>query len=236
MKAPPPLRCSTKRPGMSMHPVSGSGLPPPPRRKPAPRLFSQHKDPEDMAPSIVVHHERTSIVSPEQPSMVRHSAARIDSTTMTDPGPAATSKSHPGPSRTWSAPRTQLSFDKSAQVRPCSSQVVEPEESVLPPVLEELKDDVFMPSPSSQSSRAASTTATAPSTTDTVPSATDTLPNTDSGAEDRKGQKQAVATSDTSYSQEHRTAGAGPSNYPKRPNWPCTLTSSEEDEPPPRPR
>ena len=37
--------------------------------QPAPRLFSQHKDPEDMAPSIVVHHERTSVVGPEQPNM-----------------------------------------------------------------------------------------------------------------------------------------------------------------------
>ena len=121
----------------------------------------------------------------------------------------------------------QFLFDKSAQVRPCSSQVVEPEESVLSPVLEELRDDVFTPSPSSQPSRAGSTTATAPLTTDTVPSTTDTAPNTDSGAEDRRRQKRAVATSDTSYSQEHRTAGTGPSNYPKRPNRPHTLTSSE---------
>ena len=40
--------------------------------QPAPRLFSCHKDPEDMALSIVVHHERTSVVGPEQPSMVQH--------------------------------------------------------------------------------------------------------------------------------------------------------------------
>ena len=70
---------------------------------------------------------------------------------------------------------------------PCSRQVVEPEESVLPPVLEELKDDVFTLSPSPQPSRAASTTATAPSTTDTVPSTTETVPDTDSGAEGHRG-------------------------------------------------
>ena len=162
-----------------------------------------------MAPSIVVHHERTSIISPEQPSTARHPSARTDSTTMTDPDLAATANPHPGPSRTWAAPRMQLSFNKSAQIRPCSSQVVEPEESVLPPVLEELNDDVFTPSPSSQPSQAVSITATAPSSTDMVPSTTDTAPDTDSGTEDRKGQKRAVATSDTSYSQEHRTARHG---------------------------
>ena len=83
---------------------------------------------------------------------------------MTDPDPVAPAKSPPGPSRTWPAPRTQFSFDKNAQVHPCSSQVVEPKESVLPLVLEELRDDVFTPSPSSQPSRAVSTTAVAPLT------------------------------------------------------------------------
>ena len=155
---------------------------------------------------------------------------------MTGPDLAATAKLHPDPWRMWAAPRTQSSFDQSAQVRPCSSQVVEPEESVLPPVLEELKDDVFTPSPSPQPSQAASTTATALLTTDTVPSTTKTAPDTDSGAEGHRGQKRAVATSDTSYLQDYRTTGTGPSNYPKQPSRPCTLTSSEEDEPPPRPR
>ena len=189
-----------------------------------------------MTPSIVMHHERTSVVGPEQPGAIRHSAARVESTTTTDPDQVAPTKPALGPSRMWSAPRMQFSFNKSAQVHPYSSQVIELEESVLPPVLEELRDDVFTPSPSPQPSRAASTTATAPSTTDTVPSTTDTAPDTDSGAEDRRGQKRAVATSDTSYSQEHRIAGTGPSSYPKRPNRPHTLTSSEEDELLPRPR
>ena len=202
----------------------------------APRFFSKHRDLEDMAQSIVMHHKRTSVVSPEQPSTVQHSSARIDSTTMTGPDLVATAKLHPDPSRTWAASRTQSLFDQSAQVCPCSSQVVEPEESVLPPVLEELKDDVFTPSPSPQPSRAASTTATAPSTTDMVPLTTETAPDTDSGAEGQRGQKRAVATSDTSYSQDHRTTGKRPSNYPKQQNRPCTLSSSEEDEPPPRPR
>ena len=35
-----------------------------------------------------------------------------------------------------------------------------------------------------------------------------------SQTEDSKGQKRAAATSDT-YSQEHQTDNAGPSNYPK---------------------
>ena len=116
--------------------------------RPAPRIFSRHKDPEDMAPSIVVHHEHTSVAGPKQPSTTRHSAVRIDSTAMTDPDPGVPTTPTPGPSRAWPAPRMQFSFDKSAQVRPCSSQVIEPEESVLPPVLEELRDDVFTPSPS----------------------------------------------------------------------------------------
>ena len=170
---------------------------------PAPPLFSRHKDPEDMAPSIVLHHGCSSVVGPEQPGAIRHSTARVDSTTMTGPDPAAPAKPALGPSRMWSAPRMQFLFDKSAQVRPYSSQVIEPEESVLPLVLEEWKADVFTPSLSPRPSRAASTTATAPSTTDTVPSTTDTAPDTDSEAGDRRGQKRAVATSDTSYSQEH---------------------------------
>ena len=211
---------------MSMRPVSGRNLPPSP---------SHNRRPACSADTRI---RRTwlyplSCTMSAPVSLVPSSPARFS---ITDPDPVAPAKPHPGPSRTWPTRRKQFSFDKSAQVRPCSSQVIEPEESVLPPVLEELRDDVFTPSPSSQPSRAASTTATAPSTTDTVPSTTDTAPDTDSGAEDRRGQKRAVVTSDTSYSQEHRTAGTGPSNYPKRPNHPHTLTSSEEDEPPPRPR
>ena len=169
--------------------------------RPAPRLFSRHLDPEDMTPSIVVHHELTNAVSSEQPSTIPRPAARINSTTMTDPGPVAPAQPTLEPSRTRSAPRTQLSFDKSAQVCPCSSQVIEPEEIVLPPVLEELPDDIFTPLPSPQPGGATSTTATAPSsTTDTVPSMTDTAPDTDGGAEDCQRRKRTVNTSDTSYS------------------------------------
>ena len=169
-----------------------------------------------MAHSIVVHHERTSVVGPEQPGAIQHSAARMNSTTMTGPDPVAPTKLAFGPSRTWSATRTQFWVDKSAQVRPDSSQVIEPEESVLPPVLEELRDDVFTPSPSPRPSQAASTSATAPSTMDTVPSTTDTAPDTDSGAKDRRGQKRAVATSDTSCSRKHRTTAADRHRCPKR--------------------
>ena len=184
--------------------------------QPAPRLFSQYKDSEDMALPIVVHHERTSVVGPEQPGAIQHSAAGIDSTTMTGPDPVAPTQPALGLLRTWSALRTQFSGNKSTQVRPDSSQMMEPEVSVLPPALEELRDDIFMPSPSPRPSRAVSTTATAPSTTDTVPSTTDTATDTDSGAEDRRGQKQAAPFLDTSYSQEHRAMIPVPSNYPKR--------------------
>ena len=101
---------------------------------------------------------------------------------MTDPGPAAPAQPTLDPSRTWSAPRTQHSLDKSAQVRPCSSHVIDTEEVALPPVLEELPDDVFAPQLSPQPDGAASTTAMAPSsTTATAPSTTDTVPDTDSG-------------------------------------------------------
>ena len=152
---------------------------------------------------------------------------------MTTPHLALPSESQPGPSRAWTAQRTQLSFDKSALVHPCSIQVIE--ESVLLPVCEELKDDDFTPSPSAPSHRASSTMVTAPSATDTAPSTTETAPDTDSGPNDHRGQKRAEASSDTSYSQEHRAMGTGPSNYPKRPHRLRTLTSSKEDEPPPRP-
>ena len=184
-----------------------------------------------MAPSIVGHHERTNFVGPEQPSATPCPAARIDSTTMTDPDPVAHAQPTLDPLRKWSAPPTQLSLDKSAQVCPCSSQVVEPEEVVLPRVLEELPDDVFTPLLSPQPGGAASTTATGPSsTTDTVPSTTDTVPDTDSGAEDRQGQKLTVNTSDTSYSQAHRTTIVGPSNYPKQPNRPRPLAVSRAED------
>ena len=167
---------------------------------------------------------------------------------MTEPGlstPATATRDPPG---TWPAPRTQQWFDKSAQVRPCSSQVLEPEEVILPPVLEELEDDVFsprpspgpqpppgsqpsptprtssasrvtpVPRPSPRSHRVLSTSATTPSSTSaTAASTTDTTPETDSGTEDRHGRKRSVSTSDTSYSQAHRTLVRGPSNYLKRP-------------------
>ena len=184
--------------------------------QPAPRLFSRYKDPEDMALPIVVHHERTSFVGPEQPGAIRHSAARIDSTTMTDLDLVAPTEPALSPSRTCLALRTQFSVNQSALVRPDSSPVMEPEVSVLPPALEELRGDIFMPSPSPRPSWATSTTATAPSTTDTVPSTIDTAPDTDSGSEDRRGQKQAAPSLDTSYSQEHRATIPGPSNYPER--------------------
>ena len=119
-------------------------------------------------------------------------------------------------------------------MHPCSSQVIE--ESVLPPVCEKLQDDVFTPSPSAQPGRASLTTVTAPLATDTTLWTTDTALDTNSRPNDPQGQKRAVSLSSTSYSQEHRAVVPGPSNYHKPPNRPFTMTSSEEDELPPRPR
>ena len=101
-----------------------------------------------MAPSIVLHHERSATAGPGSASATQEPASKIDSTTMTDPGLSTAATPTLDPSRTWPAPRTQQSFDQSAQVRPCSSQVLEVEEVTLPPVLGELIDDVFVPQPS----------------------------------------------------------------------------------------
>ena len=219
--------------------------------QPAPRLFSRHRDVEDMAPSIVVHQERSGHSEPGPAGATSKSALRTDSTTMTDPG--ASTPSSPGQERsgTWPAPKTQKSFDKSAQVRSCSIQVLDTEEITLPLVREELVDDVFAPAspttsrPAPRPSRPSSSTATAPSsTTATAPSESGTATGADSGAEEQRGmdlltrsqrgQKRGDASSDTSYSKEHRTASAAPSNYPKRPHRPNFVDSSEEEEVMPR--
>ena len=219
--------------------------------QPAPCLFSRHRDVEDMAPSIVVHHERVSQSEPGPAGVTSKSTLKTDSTTMTDP--AISTPSSPGQdlSGAWPAPRTQKSFDQSAQVRPCSSQVLENEEITLPPVQEELFDDVFVSShaatarPAMLPSGPSSTSAGAPSSISAnVPSEPGLTTGTDSGAEERSGVQQPVgsnrgrkrkdASSDTSYSQVHRTANAPPSNYPKRPNRPHFVDSSEEEEIMPR--
>ena len=114
----------------------------------APRLFSRHQDIEDMAPSIMVHHKRSTAGKPGSTTNTTEPTPKADSTTMTEP--AVSTKTTPphdsaGP---WPAPRTQQSFDKSSQVCPCSSQVLESEEVTLPPIVEELEDDVFSPQPS----------------------------------------------------------------------------------------
>ena len=120
------------------------------------------------------------------------------------------------------APRSQTSFDRSAQVPPSSSRAWD--ENTFSPVLEVSRDDVFAPSPSAP--HATSTTATTPSTTDTAPS--------EPGHEGPQGQKR-VPSSDTLYSQAHWTSTAGPSNYPKQPTRPRLPSSSdEEDAPPPQ--
>ena len=129
-------------------------------------------------------------------------------------------------------PGSQISFDRSAHVRPCSSQVLV--ESALSLVPEISQDEVFAPHPSTTT---ATTTRSSSSTTTTTASTTDTTTDTNTNSQERQGQKPAPASSDTSYSRGHRTTLEGASNYPKRPNRPHILTSSDDDKtPPPRPR
>ena len=49
-----------------------------------------------------------------------------------------------------------------------------------------------------------------------------------------RGPEGSDASSDTSYSQEHRTTNVGPSNYPKQPNRLRFVDGSEEEEQLPR--
>ena len=183
--------------------------------QPAPRLFSRHRDIEDMAPSIVVHQEHSTTGEPGLTTNASGPPPKIDSTTMTEPAVSAPTMPPHDSSRTWPAPRTQQSFDQSAQVCPCSSQVLESEEMTLPPIAEELEDDVFSPQPSrgpspptgplpspaprpSPASRGIPAprpsprpqqAPSTPSSTSAAAASTDTTPETDSGAEDRRGQK-----------------------------------------------
>ena len=195
---------------------------PPPTRRSA----VHHQDFEDVAPSIVVHHEHTNVLSqPDLSGSTHRSPPQTDSATMTAQDVSATSSPSSNAAKLWEAPRSQTSFDQSAQVRHCSSQAWE--EGTLPPVPEVSQDDVFTPSPPAL--RDTSTTATAPSTTDMAPS------EPDHG--DTQGQKRAPPLSDTSYSRVHQTSTAGPSNCLKRPTRPCLPSSSDEDDTPcPRPR
>ena len=187
---------------------SAAGLPP------APRPSSHYRDSEDIAPSIVVHHEHTNIVGPDMSGVAHLSSSRTDSATMTAPDLTSASTTHPNPSRSWAAPRTQFPFDKSPQVLHCSGLVLE--ESALPLVSEVSRDSVFTSSPPEPPGRASLTMVTAPLTTNPIPSTKDTTPNTDGGPGGLQRQKQATPSSDTSYSQEHRAIILGPSNYSKR--------------------
>ena len=219
--------------------------------QPAPCIFNRHRDVEDMAPSIVVHHERVSQLELGATDVTPKSTPKTDSTTMTDPVISTPPSPGQNQSGAWPAPRTQKSFDQSAQVCPCSSQVLENEEITLPPVQEELVDNVFASSPAASTqaaippSRSSSTSARAPSSVSApVPSEPGLTTRTDSKAEAPTGVRQQTrgnqgckrkdASSDTSYSQGHRTASAAPSNYPKRPNRQHFVDSSEEEEAMPR--
>ena len=54
--------------------------------QPSPCFFSRHRNVEDMAPSIVVHHEHSTSVGPRSDNSTHKLMPKVDSTTMTDPG------------------------------------------------------------------------------------------------------------------------------------------------------
>ena len=142
--------------------ASSTATEPPPTR----RSFVHHRDFEDVAPFIVVHHEHTNVVSqPDLSGSTHRSLPQTDSATMTAQDVSATPALSPNATKSWEASRSQSSFYRSAKIRPCSSQAWE--ESTVPPVPEASQDRVFTPSPPALCDT--STTATAPSTTNTGP-------------------------------------------------------------------
>ena len=132
-----------------------------------PRSVVHQRDLGEVAPSLVVYHEHTNVVSqPDLSGSTHRSLPHTDSATMTAPDVSTDTVPSPVKPDLLGAPRSQTSFDRSAQIRPCSSRAWE--ESTFPPVLEGSHDDVFSaPTPDHHDT---STTATAMSTTDTVPS------------------------------------------------------------------
>ena len=86
------------------------------------------RDFEGIAPSLVVHHEHTNVVSPSDISSAHRSFSRGYSATMTTPAASATLV-HPE-----TGPLSQTYFDRSAAVRLPSSQAGD--ERTLPPVSE----------------------------------------------------------------------------------------------------
>ena len=220
------------------------------------------RDSEGVAPSLVVHHEHTNVVSPSDLSgSVHRSFSRADSATMKAPETSTTL------GRPEAAPLSQTYFDRSAAVRMHSSQAGD--ERTLPPVSEVSHEEALSPSPppsnlssttatadsaSLQHSNLSSTTATADfaylqhsnlsptlTTTDstsvtTTTSALDMI-SSDYGPEEQRGVKRAPSAGSV-YSQLRRTYPAGPTNYPKRPGRPYFdfASSSGEESPPPPPR
>ena len=219
------------------------------------------RDSEGVAPSLVVHHEHTNVVSPDLSSSVHRSFSRADSATMTAPE-TSTALIRPGP-----APLSQTYFDRSAAVRLHSSQAGD--ERTLPPVSEVSQEEAPTPSPppSNLSSsvptadsvslpRANLSSTAAPTDSSSIrpPNLSPTLTTTDSssttspissadmvtvdyGPEEPRGVKRAPSAGSV-YSQLRRTYPAGPTNYPKRPGRPYFdfATSSGEESPPPPPR
>ena len=197
------------------------------------------RDSEGVAPSLVVHHEHTNVVSPSDISGSAHrSFSRADSTTMTAPETSAT-QGHPG-----AAPLLQTYFDRSAAVRLHSSQAGD--ERTLPPVSEVSHEEV--PSPSLPPSNLSSTTATADSTSLPPSNLSPTMTTADSCSSLRHGH-------DPLGLRTWRTTGGKTrafcrlSVFPTTPYLPCRpdqlpkttgptnfTSSSEEESPPPPPQ
>ena len=223
----------------------------------ASRLPVHSRDMEGIAPSLIVHHEHTNVVSPSDLSGSAHrSFSRTDSATMTAPE-ASTALDRPEV-----GPLSQTYFDRSTAVRLHSSQAGD--ERTLLPVSEVSHEEVPSPtlptsdpssatpavSPSLPSSHRSSSAATAGSaslsprsssaaTTGSAslpaPASTmDTTPS-DYGPEEQRGVKRAPSAGSV-YSQLRRTYPAGPTNYPKRLGRPYfDFDSDSEDEVPPPP-
>ena len=167
---------------------------------PAPCPFSCYWESDDIAPSIIEHHEHTNIVRPDMSSVAHRSSSLAGSAFMTAPDLTDASTPHPNPLRSWMVPQTPFPFDKSAQVRPCGSTFLG--EGALPPVSEVPRDGVFASPPPAPPSRASSTT--------------DTAPDTDGEPSGLQGQKQAAPSSNVDYSREHRTTAADRHRYTKQ--------------------
>ena len=192
----------------------------------------------DVTPSILMHHEHTNVVSladlssniQTPPSLADSNARKIPTLPIDTAVSRATIK-------TSATPKSQESFDRSAQARPCSSFAVE--ETPLPAVPEVLQNDVFEPDYTAwrnSSNTAYSDTASADSSTETMQPASDSASSVVARPISHpQGKKRPLSSSSsgTAYSCQHRPKTHGDSNYPKQPFRPRSPSDSEDESPPP---